>query len=108
MSQALRQRITSGGWVGTWRVPARAAEDRVRVAATGRGDAPGLGDQQGVAVARRRASRLSTDRHDPLERYQEHVAATGLMPEARFATWDSEPWEPGRAYAVSVHRCPDQ
>jgi len=39
----------------------------------------------------------NTDRHDPLERYQEHVAATGLVPEARLATWDSEPWEPGRA-----------
>jgi hypothetical protein len=51
---------------------------------------------------------LSTDRHYPLERYEEHVAATGLVPEARFATWDSEPWEPGRAYAVSVHRRPDQ
>ena len=47
---------------------------------------------------------FSTDRHYPLERYEEHVAATGLLPEARFATWDSEPWEPGRAYAVSVHR----
>ena len=43
-----------------------------------------------------------------LERYEEHVAATGLVPEARFATWDSEPWEPGRAYAVSVHRRPDR
>ena len=51
---------------------------------------------------------LSTDRHYPLERYEEHVAATGLVPEARFATWDSEPWEPGRAYAVSVHRRPDR
>jgi hypothetical protein len=30
MRQALRQRITSGGWVGTWRDTARAAEDRVR------------------------------------------------------------------------------
>jgi hypothetical protein len=51
---------------------------------------------------------LSMDRHYPLERYEEHVAATGLVPEARFATWDSEPWEPGRAYAVSVHRRPNR
>jgi len=43
-----------------------------------------------------------------LERYEEHAAATGLVPEARFAAWDSEPWEPGRAYAVSVHRRPDR
>ena len=50
----------------------------------------------------------NTDRHYPRERYEEHVAATGLVLEARFATWDSEPLEPGRAYAVSVHRRPDR
>jgi len=51
---------------------------------------------------------FSTDRLYPLERYEERAAATGLVPEARFATWDSEPTEPGRAYAVSVQRRPDR
>jgi hypothetical protein len=51
---------------------------------------------------------FSTDHHYPLERYEEQVAATGLVPEARFATWVREPWEPGRDYAVSVHRRPDR
>lgn len=36
--------------------------------------------------------------------YDAWCAAAGLELEARFATWDREPWTPGGAYAVSVHR----
>jgi SAM-dependent methyltransferase len=36
--------------------------------------------------------------------YDEHAAACGLELEARWSTWDGDPFEPGGAYAVSVHR----
>ncbi len=39
-----------------------------------------------------------------LERYDADCAAAGLALEARFATWDREPWVTGGDYAVSVHR----
>jgi len=47
---------------------------------------------------------FSTDRHHPLDAYDADVAATGLTPVARFATWDRAPWTPTSTYAVSVHR----
>ena len=58
-----------------------------------------------VAPGGRLVAGFSTDRHYPLERYDEQVMAAGLVPEARFATWDRDPWASGSAYAVSVHRC---
>ncbi len=39
-----------------------------------------------------------------LDRYDGDCRAAGLTSEARFATWDAEPWRPGGDYAVSVHR----
>jgi SAM-dependent methyltransferase len=36
--------------------------------------------------------------------YDEHAAACGLTLEARWSTWDGDPFEPGGGYAVSVHR----
>ena len=78
------------------------------LAATGRGDAPDWAINKALRWLGVVRAGLSMDRHYPLERYEEHVAATGLVPGARFATWDSEPWEPGRAYAVSVHRRPNR
>lgn len=41
-----------------------------------------------------------------LAQYDALAAAAGLEPEERFATWDRDPWQPGGAYAVSVHRHP--
>jgi SAM-dependent methyltransferase len=38
--------------------------------------------------------------------YDEHAAACGLALEARWSTWDGDPFEPGGGYAVSVHRRP--
>ncbi|HNA50886.1 MAG TPA: CheR family methyltransferase, partial [Mycobacterium sp.] len=38
-----------------------------------------------------------------LERYDELAAGAGLVPVARWATWDREPFA-GGDYAVSVHR----
>ena len=39
-----------------------------------------------------------------LDRYDELAAGAGLELAGRFATWDRDPWTPGGAYAVSVHR----
>lgn len=39
-----------------------------------------------------------------LDRYDADCAAAGLTAEARYATWDGEPWVDGCGYAVSVHR----
>lgn len=39
-----------------------------------------------------------------LDRYDGDCRAAGLTSEARFATWDAEPWRHGGDYAVSVHR----
>ena len=39
-----------------------------------------------------------------LDRYDADCTAAGLTLEARYATWDGDPWTPGGDYAVSVHR----
>jgi SAM-dependent methyltransferase len=39
-----------------------------------------------------------------LARYDADCAAAGLTFEARYATWEAEPWVAGGDYAVSVHR----
>ena len=39
-----------------------------------------------------------------LARYDEVASAAGLVLADRFATWDRQPFAPGGAYAVSVHR----
>jgi 2-polyprenyl-3-methyl-5-hydroxy-6-metoxy-1,4-benzoquinol methylase len=36
--------------------------------------------------------------------YDAHARAAGLQLEARYATWDRDPWADGGDYAVSVHR----
>ncbi|HVW33308.1 MAG TPA: class I SAM-dependent methyltransferase [Acidimicrobiia bacterium] len=41
-----------------------------------------------------------------LDRYDDLAAAAGLTLEARYATWERDPWVPGGDYAVSVHRLP--
>ncbi len=41
-----------------------------------------------------------------LAHYDELTAAAGLVLEARFATWDRQPFQAGGGYAVSVHRAP--
>ena len=39
-----------------------------------------------------------------LDDYDGWCADAGLELEARFATWERQPWAPGGSYAVSVHR----
>lgn len=39
-----------------------------------------------------------------LDLYDGWCAGAGLEPEARFATWDAQPWTPGGDYAVTVSR----
>jgi SAM-dependent methyltransferase len=39
-----------------------------------------------------------------IDRYDRDCLAVGLSLEARFATWDGDPWPADAAYAVSVHR----
>lgn len=39
-----------------------------------------------------------------LDRYDADCEAAGLVLVERFATWTAEPWSPGGAYGVSVHR----
>jgi SAM-dependent methyltransferase len=46
---------------------------------------------------------LLDGRYD-LETYDRHCAATGLVLDERFATWNRQPWLAGGDYAVSVHR----
>ena len=41
-----------------------------------------------------------------LAAYDRHASAAGLTLAERWATWDREPFAPGGAYAVSVHRRP--
>ena len=41
-----------------------------------------------------------------LATFDADCAAAGLGLEARFATWDAEPFAPPAEYAVSVHRLP--
>jgi SAM-dependent methyltransferase len=38
------------------------------------------------------------------EDHDAHAAAAGLVPVARFATWEGAPWEEGDGYLVAVHR----
>lgn len=69
-----------------------------------------------VAVLRRVAAHLrpdgvvavgfGTDRGYPLRVFDAHVAAAGLLPEHRFATWDLRPWRDDADFAVSVLRRP--
>jgi hypothetical protein len=44
------------------------------------------------------------DRGYSASAYDAHAAACGLTLEARWSTWDGDPFEPGGGYAVSVHR----
>lgn len=39
-----------------------------------------------------------------LDRYDADCGGAGLTLDARYATWDGDPWSPGGDYAVSVHR----
>lgn len=39
-----------------------------------------------------------------LDHYDADCTAAGLALEARYATWECDPWSPGGDYAVSVHR----
>jgi SAM-dependent methyltransferase len=55
--------------------------------------------QGGVLIAG-----FQLDRGYSASAYDAHAAACGLMLEARWSTWDGDPFEPGGAYAVSVHR----
>jgi SAM-dependent methyltransferase len=41
-----------------------------------------------------------------LEAYDAWCDAAGLRPEGRLATWEGEPFRPGGAYAISIHRGP--
>jgi len=41
-----------------------------------------------------------------LDHYDELAAAAGLVPAARWATWEQDPFVVGGDYAVSVHRAP--
>ena len=47
---------------------------------------------------------FSLDRGYAIDDYDAHASAAGLTLAERFATWDRQPWVPGGAYAVSVHR----
>jgi SAM-dependent methyltransferase len=38
--------------------------------------------------------------------YDRLALAAGLVPVARYATWNRDPWRPGDSYAVSVHARP--
>ncbi|MDQ1295976.1 MAG: hypothetical protein QG608_3863 [Actinomycetota bacterium] len=49
---------------------------------------------------------FGTDRGYPLADFDAHVAATGLVVEHRFATWDLRPWREGAPFAVSILRRP--
>ncbi|MDA8282372.1 MAG: class I SAM-dependent methyltransferase [Actinomycetota bacterium] len=44
------------------------------------------------------------DRGYGLDEWDEACAAAGLQLDQRWSAWDREPFEPGREYAVSVHR----
>lgn len=42
----------------------------------------------------------------PLDAYDAHCTAAGLVLTERYATWARDPFEPGNGYAVSVHTRP--
>jgi SAM-dependent methyltransferase len=44
------------------------------------------------------------DRGYSAEQYDRDAAAAGLVLDARYSTWDGDPFQPGGVYAVSVHR----
>lgn len=48
------------------------------------------------------------DRGYTLDDHDAAVAATGLVPAGRYATWDRQPFTEGHRYAVSVHRRQDE
>mgnify|MGYP001578897250 CR=1 FL=1 len=60
----------------------------------------------GVArhVGRLLIAGFSLGRGYTLEDYDAHCAAAGLVLEARYATWDADPFPGDGTYAVSVHR----
>ena len=74
-------------------LPEPGSEARVLTALAGRLSPDGL-LVAGFSIRPRRLS---------LERYDELAAGAGLVPVARWATWDREPFA-GGDYAVSVHR----
>jgi SAM-dependent methyltransferase len=41
-----------------------------------------------------------------LAAYEEHCAAAGLAPVARYSTWNRDPFGPDSGYLVAVHRAP--
>lgn len=49
---------------------------------------------------------FGTGRGYPLERFDVHAAAAGLVLEHRFATWDLRPWRADADWAVTVLRKP--
>lgn len=57
-----------------------------------------------VAPGGRLVAGFSLDRGYTTDDYDTHAAAAGLELTERYATWDRAPWEPGGAYAVSVHQ----
>ena len=57
-----------------------------------------------VAPSGRLVAGFQLRRGYDLDQYDADCAATGLVLEARFATWEGVPWTSGGDYAVSVHR----
>jgi 2-polyprenyl-3-methyl-5-hydroxy-6-metoxy-1,4-benzoquinol methylase len=49
---------------------------------------------------------FATDRGYPLDAFDRHWAAAGLVLEHRFATWDLRPWQQDSPWAVTVLRRP--
>jgi SAM-dependent methyltransferase len=57
-----------------------------------------------VAAGGRLVAGFQLDGRYSVEQYDREAADAGLELAERFATWDREPFVPGGAYAVSVHR----
>jgi SAM-dependent methyltransferase len=55
----------------------------------------------GLLVSGWRTDRLAVPDYDAL------VAGAGLVPVARWATWDADPWAPDADWCVAVDRLPD-
>jgi len=49
---------------------------------------------------------FGTDRGYPIDAFDRHCAAAGLVLEHRFATWDLRPWRADASFAVTVLRRP--
>jgi SAM-dependent methyltransferase len=60
-----------------------------------------------VAPGGRLVAGFSLDRGYGIDEWDADTSAAGLAVAERFATWGREPWQPGGAYAVSVHRPAD-